>query len=534
VIVDLRSIPAGTTLEADVCIVGGGAAGITLARALASSLSVLLAESGGHALEPDTQALYGGRNIGLPYYALDATRLRYLGGTTNHWAGWCSPLTALDLGPRPWAGIEGWPISLDALGPYYRQAQQVLELGPFTYGDEIWQRLDVSPPLLDPQQLEHRFWQFSPPTVFGQRYRSDLERKPNLTTVLHASAVSLATTPNADHVQSVRLRSLDGSDRVASARVVVVACGGIETPRLLLASNAVQREGLGNGNDLVGRFFMDHPEVDAGVLSLVPKAMPAFVDTYLVNDAGGFRCQPGICPTDAFQRRMRILNCALALDFEVDPWADGTAQLRRIGDLLGNGELPDRLGDRLWSIMTDSSMVVRNVYRRFVEGRSPLPSPAALRKFFLYARCEQSPNPESRVRLGTERDALGMCRVVLDWRLRPIDKATLRTVVRTLGRELGRLELGRVQLPAWLLNDDPADWGEIPRGGHHHIGTTRMSADHGDGVVNPDCRLHTVDNLYVASSAVFPTAGAANPTLTIVALALRLADHLNRRLNGSP
>jgi choline dehydrogenase-like flavoprotein len=161
------------------------------------------------------------------------------------------------------------------------------------------------------------------------------------------------------------------------------------------------------------------------------------------------------------------------------------------------------------------------------------------RGLYVVARAEQAPNPASRVMLSEERDAFGLPRIALDWQLLDVDKRSLKVTMEALDRELRRLSLGRVEPSAWL--DEPeTPWvadplvSNHPVGGYHHMGTTRMATSPRRGVVDADCRVHGLGNLYVAGSSVFPTGGWANPTLTILALALRLGDHLGRKLDPVP
>ena len=189
--------------------------------------------------------------------------------------------------------------------------------------------------------------------------------------------------------------------------------------------------------------------------------------------------------------------------------------------------LPDHLGRDIWDVVTDLDDVARGMFRATPD--DPYHPPYDLsRPIRFYTRLEQCPNPDSRVKLIGEQDALGLNRIALDWQLTDLDKRSLRRSQELIGAEFGRLGVGRFKLDDWLLADDNS-WPEDLHGGHHHMGTCRMSDDPKRGVVDRDCRVHGFDNLYVAGSAVYPTTGYVNPTLTVVALALRLADHLKTK-----
>ena len=257
---DALEIADGTVLEADLAIVGAGPAGITLARAVAGrGRRVLLLEGGGREYEADSQDLYAGTNVGLPYYELEAARLRMLGGTTNHWTGRSVPLDANVFEHRDWVPHSGWPFGLDELLPYYQRAQEVLKLGPFVYQPEPAARLP-----LDPAVIRHGFrqiHQFS----FGEAYGPELAAADQIDLVLHANVTDIQAHADLRRVERLAIRTLDGRRLSARARAFALACGGLETARLLLASNRQAPAGLGNQNDVVGRYFMEHLDADSGV-----------------------------------------------------------------------------------------------------------------------------------------------------------------------------------------------------------------------------------------------------------------------------
>ena len=486
---DAREVPPGTVVEREVCVIGAGAAGITLALELAGApFRVALLESGGFEPEPETQDLYRGRVYGRAYPPLHEARTRRFGGSTHCWTGICRPLEAIDLEAREWVPHSGWPFGLATLRPFYERAQRVCLLEDFVYDGSTW--ASASRPLL-PLELglvETRNFQQAA-TRFGEVHRAAITGAANVDTFLHANAVELRVNEVGSRIESVRATTLAGRELELRARAFVVATGGIETPRLLLASNRTQPQGIGNAHDLVGRFFMEHPHVT--VAAFLPARSDLPLDLYLPHPRGRVLACGVLVPTEAVQRRERIL----------DFWA-----------VLGSeGTLP-----------SFERSLARSVHA--LEGA---PGEAASRAVFLLAAGEQAPNPQSRVRLVPERDALGMPRVQLEWRLSALDKRSLLRGHQLIGRELARAGLGRLQV---LLSHDDAEWPDDLAGGRHHMGTTRMHDDPRQGVVDASCRVHGVANLFVAGSSVFPTSGGASPTLTIVALAIRLADHLKEVL----
>ncbi len=479
----------------DVCVVGGGAAGITVARSLVESgASVVLLESGGLDFDARSASLYQGENVGLPLrfgdaeLSLDSVRLRYLGGSTNHWSGMCHPLDSHDLDVRPHLPWSGWPIDMATLAPYYARAQQTCELGARGWDPTDWfgETYGVSP-RGETAGVRPVVYRFGPPTRFGERYRGDLEASATTRVLLGANVVEIVESNG--RVDSLRVRTLDGNAFGVSADHFVLATGGLEVPRLLLASPGSTGLGVGNEHDLVGRTFMEHPHFVAGRMILTgtgeerrPYALQHWGDVEDWHTWVGFALDPGV------QEAAGVGNAT------VFGWSDG-------GHLAGvASEVSRSMGDAT-SAFTGRSA---GIYTTFI-------------------RTESRPDPESRVTLSDERDALGVPRLRLDWRIGDFEWDTARVTLEHLATSLGESGTGRLEI-------DPR--GEDFRSvvtlgmGNHHMGTARMAVSAGDGVVDATCRVHSTENLYVAGSAVFPTAGAANPTLTIVAFAHRLADHL--------
>jgi choline dehydrogenase-like flavoprotein len=315
-------------------------------------------------------------------------------------------------------------------------------------------------------------------------------------------------------VDALRIRSFDGKEYRARAKAYVLACCSIQNARLLLASNGKASPGLGNAHDLVGRYFMEHLEMPSAELVLAKPAAPMKMYAW---ESGVTKARGEIALDPKLQREHRMLN--------------GTASLE-----------PGSLGEPVKTTFQLLSPEILAAMEKWEKGGRVGPPPfandtvarptgaAAPRVYHLMTRQEQSPNPDSRVTLSAEKDALGMPRAKLDWRLSEIDKRSIRTFYQLLGREVGRTGIGRIQIRDWLLSDDKT-WPSFVSGGWHHMGTTRMHIDPGQGVVDPNCKVHGLANLYIGGAAVYPTAGAANPTLTLVALSLRLADHLKTRLS---
>jgi len=453
----------------DVCIAGSGPAGMTLALALAEKgKDVLLLEGGGTEFSDRSQDLYVGENTGDPYFELDSTRLRFLGGTSNHWGGMCRPLDAIVFAFKGYSPEAHWPIERQDLDPYLARAMEILNLdGDFT--DDV----------LDPAIRRLTFLVSDPVARFLDKYRTTLLENPRIVVALETSLVGVEI--DGTRVGGYRVRDFDGHERTVSADNFVLACGGIENSRLLLHFNAETEGRLVPEARTLGRYWMEHPHFTIG------EALLSYENEH--------REFFGLTPER--MRELGVLNCGLRL--KTLRKREGLQKL--VHDLACTAP---RLGE--W------------VYRQ--TGRSL--SCAVL----LRAAWEQEPNFDSHIGLSaTQRDAFGIPRSVLHWRKTKRDIETVRAAALEFGSFMAQQNAGRVRLAQWVLEDGP--WPEDDElGGNHHMGGTRMSASAADGIVTPDLRLWGVDNMYVAGSSVFPSGGHANPTLTIVQLSLRLADHL--------
>lgn len=517
-IINLAEADPGA-LECQLCIAGAGAAGLSIALQLLGRAprSVVVLEAGGLGLSARSQEIYAGRIVGLPYESLDAARLRYFGGTTNHWAGWCRPLDPSDLAERPWVPRSGWPIGPEDLAPYRARAHDILDLGPVDYDASPLQAEPAALFDLDPSVLVHKLWRLSPPTRFREKYAATFARADAVTVVLNASLVDIRLVDGGTRVQAFRALGPEGKRLTVTARCFVLALGGLETPRLLLNANGQTPNGVGNDHGLVGRCFMEHAHtVSARVV------VPRTIGTGALYTVYRPQAQvvPAVCPSEEAQRRNGILNHSAR--FRLRSFRETAAGYRGLAgaaESLGEFDL-EEAWQNVGELIADIDGAAHGLYNKLV-GRSEFPP----QQVEVLSQCEQAPDPDSRVVLLRERDRLGLHRIALDWRLGELEKRTVRVAGELLGRELRRIGVGGVQLANWLDAGSGA-WGATLAGGNHHMGTTRMADDPRSGVVDRDCRVHGTANLYVAGSSVFPTSGFANPTLTIVELALRLADTL--------
>jgi choline dehydrogenase-like flavoprotein len=560
---DARTIDDGRELSCEVCIIGAGAAGIALARELIGhGPTVIVLESGGMEADLDGLELSMGEQTGLPYFPLETAHLRYFGGSTNHWGGLCRPFDPVDFAPQEWLR-NGWPITLGEIEPYYSRSADICGLPVDDWSVDRWSEnsrhaaVEVSDRLVSRVALQVPRARRS----FGTRFRDELARAENVTVCLHANATEIEMDQDLARATGVAVATLNGRRLSVAARYVVLAAGGIDNPRLLLASRNRSPEGLGNRFDQVGRYFMEHPRFLAA--EIVPgEGFP--VGFYSTHHAGGISIQGYLALTDEIQLEEGLIDVQLRLRanheraFAEADASEAVESLRRLARM-PRGEIPDDLAGDIVNILDDLG---RWQPLTIAGGPLPVPDPAAVEVLLsgsstdrrallsalighigifgvdqitgvpfesidVVARLAQVPNPHSRITLSDEVDALGIPRPRLHWELSRTDReSTLRTL-EILGADIGRAGYGRLRI---LLDETGSEWPDDTRGGYHIMGTTRMHADARRGVVDGHCRIHGIDNVFVAGSSVFTYGGSGTPTLTIVALALRLADHLKERL----
>ncbi|NJR75187.1 MAG: GMC family oxidoreductase [Scytonema sp. CRU_2_7] len=508
-IIDARTLPEETVVDSDICIVGSGAAGIALTKEfLSKSYRVCLLESGG--LEPDelTQSLSEGEDVGFPYFKYIKSS-RSLGGNTNLWYAWCRPLDKIDFKYRSWVPYSGWPFTKEELLPYYNRAQKVCQLPYSDYEPaHLLAAIGNSQLSLLPlygNRIVTKFWQFTvPPLRFGKTYQAELEDAKNIHTYLHANVVEIETNDTGQTVTRVKVACINGIKFWVSSKIFILAMGGIENPRLLLASNKVKNTGLGNQYDIVGRFFMEHPHLyDSG--KIIISNQKHYPLLYTEEAIEQYSAIAGLFPSEELQEGEQILNYSATL-------SPSSSTELNTNDLKVNK----------FEGLADNSF--KKIVKRCLS--HPL-------IFNLQTKLEQAPDPNNRITLSREQDRLGVNKAKLNLKLSLIHKQTILRVQQIIDEELRRTGLGLLKIE---LSDDDNSWppslfteGGPLAAGCHQMGTTRMHIDPKQGVVDENCRVHGMSNLYIAGSSVFPTGGSANPTLTIVALAIRLADCIQQK-----
>lgn len=520
---DARSFPPDFTLHTDVCVVGAGPAGIALANELTnSSLDVMVLEGGGTKVESTAQALNAGESVGITHREYQAGRVRAFGGTAKRWAGQCLRLDKIDFEPRDWVPDSGWPFDLAAFEPYYQRAETFFGVGGQAYDESNYRSFGIDRPEWASGSIESRFTVYTPFLDTGQAFFGSFRKAHKLRVLLHANVTQIETCESGDSAVAVRVRTLEGKVGRVSARAFVVAGGAIENARLLLASHDRRSRGLGNDHDLVGRFFQDHPTTFAATIEGGDPI--ALQQKFRLLYRRRHRYFPKFALSSLLQRQNEVLNSKAHLVFEY-PEHSGLHAMREIYRSLRQGHLPEKTGAHARSVLRDYKEVAAAVVNR-TRGKSAPCGGAAVR---LQCHLEQAPNRNSRIQLSERRDMLGMPTIKVDWQMTGLERKTLQTMTQTVASEFKRLQFGEVHPESWVQNDD-LSWQDNLRDCAHHMGTTRMADSPLRGVVDHNCRVFGLKGLYIAGSSTFPTSGYANPTLTIVALAIRLADHLSSSL----
>ncbi len=549
---DGRNIPNAQVLSTQVCVIGAGAAGVTLALELASQhLEVILLEAGG--LKADKASLRdaAGEIASTGHHApLSECRSRQLGGTTALWVGRCLPLDPIDLERRDYLPGSGWPIEWAELERWYSRANDYCHAGTSTYTlAEALPDAPVSlvPGFRDGALIGSHIERWSLPTHFGRHHRQALSASKRIRVLLYAACTDIEFNSEQRRVTTVSAATAPGRGFQVRAQTFVLAGGGLENTRLLLASNKTETRGIGNRHGHLGRYYMGH--VFGSVAEIRFQGDPRKTVYGLERDADGVYCRRRIWLAPQTQQEEGLLNTAF---WSSNPPASNPKHRNGILSIaylalslpflrerlaapvirkMFIGESPDRSWwPHLCNIFSDlprsSLQGTFFIYRRLFTRRH-IPAlfvynPA--NRYDLYYHAEQAPNRDSRVVLADDVDRFGMRRLRVDLRYSFQDIDSVFRAHEVLAREIqDRQGLASIH---YKRGDVRGHILEQASDGFHQIGTTRMSANERDGVVNGDCRVHGTQNLYVCSSSVFPTSGHANPTLTIVALAVRLGHHI--------
>jgi choline dehydrogenase-like flavoprotein len=558
---DARTFPDGHVVEADVCIVGGGPVGLVLARELGEGFSICVLESGSD--EDATQSALLGETTGEPFEPLEEGRARGQGGTASiwnseirrdEWGARYGLLQASDFERREHVPYSGWPFDLAHLAPYYERAAAACGLGPFEDDPKRWHVSRCATPLDLGDEIETRVVRYGPRSAFTDDYAAWARAAPHVTVCLGARALEIQSD-DSGRATTVDAASSPGTTFGVRARIYVLAAGGIENPRLLLLSKGREPEGLGNRHDLVGRFFTDHPT--AGYrLELASRETArrlAFYDTLVRN---GDLAQGALGLTDATLVSEGLLNSGSIIAPEIVRQMQALESAGAFACALGSKSMPDdalenvrRLGLGLDAVATSAARLaiekvpalepVSRVWPTtrllntlgvgHISGWSRLPAAHLRYKAFgVFQVIELAPEPDRRITLSSTRDAFGQPLPRLHWFVTERERDSMLRTQEILGKAFARAGVGRLSSP-----EEP----EVFPTAHHHLGTTRMHVDEKQGVLDEHGAVHGMSNLFVAGTSTFPTGGYINPTLTAIALTIRLAERIKstaRSLSEQP
>lgn len=498
---------------ADICIVGAGAAGIVLAVDLVRrGKTVLLLEAGGPEIEESSQEPYRSELTGLPHRGIHTGRFRAKGGTTTRWGGQILELDALDFEPRPGIADSGWPFAKTELTRYYERALGLEGLAAVTRQDDaVWREIGLAPPAFP--DLEPYFSRWCPEPNFARLHRATLEESAAATLWLHANAVEPIL--EGDTMRGLRCRTLTGIEVTFRANRFVFCLGAIESSRFFLQPRAGGHPW--NASGLLGKHFQDH--IDCNAATVQPTDPRRFHQAFDNIFSRGFKYHPKLRLAPSRQAAHGTLNVAATMNF-VSHADEALGQLKAIAKKLLRGRLSDVAPSDLAFAARNLPLLARQVVRYGLQHRAYNPPDAHI---FLRVHCEQEPASTSSIILSDDRDSLGLLRTSLHWQISEKELATIRDFVQIAANSFSGL--ASILPDPDLLSGNPAFLARCDDS-NHHMGGMRISSSPSNGLVDPNLRLHGLANAYICSSAVFPTSGFSNPTHTLLALAVRLAEHL--------
>ncbi len=509
----------------DVCICGAGPAGITLARKLSKQFDVCLLEAGGMEFSRESQNFYKGSNTGESYFLLDHCRMRHFGGSSAVWGGACRLLDAVDFAKKPYVQYSGWPIGKQDLDPYVAEASEILDtdLKAQTIRYPIQPVNGWPPAVPGMEETEFHLSRSEPygiPTHFGHKYADEVKQNERIDCFINAAVVDVMLDDALRNVTAFEVSNFLKNRYRVNGRYFVIAAGGIENPRILLNANKQKPAGVGNDQDLVGRFFADHPH--------------QYLGEFILQDE-----------TEAVAQKDPAFNQNVGYAFAgryLTPTREGMLQKQELTYSLGLNPPSSKLvnqNDTDFKSKIRSIVCTTDTLRSAAEWlKGGTVSCVQWTDGYLALQAEQEPNPESRITLTEAQDDFGMPRLNLHWQFTQLDKQTIKNSAFGAAKAFAETNSGRVRLQKWLLEEDMhvPGYGEGTASiiaGPHHMCTTRMSDDPKEGVVDKNLKVYGTDNLYMGGSSVFATGGFSNPTFTIVQLSLRLAEHLDDVMTSS-
>ncbi len=528
-LIDLEEAAAAFTSppKASVCIAGAGVAGLVLAIALADEgIDVHVLEAGGRRFEERSQQIYDAEMAGTKHTGTTAGRFRVFGGSSTRWGGQLLPFTDDIFSPPAALSTVGWPLSAAALEPFYSRIEKIMGTNHLPFSAELASRLGISIPARfeSSPELAVRFSKWAP---FSHRNLArTLGKKAissgRITVFLHANVTECLLAPDGSRIEGFLVRNYRGARFRFVARDYVMATGTIETSRLLLASRSVCPNGIGNTHDQLGRHFHDH--LSAAVAKLKNRASTSLLSwmapVFVGDTTHTARIEAGV----ALRRRLNLL--AIMAHVEIaEPADSGISVARHLLQSIQRGELGSVLRDSYRRLPAASLEIAGLVYNAKVRKRRNISSRAAVN---IRVSCEQRTHSANRIRLAENSpDELGIPRAVVDWRVSDEEILSMRRYTQWLCRELNTLGEDAIDWDPDVIEGDNERFPPI-RDTNHPMGGTVMGLHPTNSVVDTDLRVHGLSNLYIASCSTYPSGGSSNPTFTLMALTLRLAERLKQ------
>lgn len=546
--IDSRKLTHNQIVDADVCIVGSGPAGLAIAREFnGTTTRIAILEAGEFTFNEETASLADGEVIGDPFSPLRDMRVRQFGGMSNVWnidlhTGGIGvryvPMDPIDFEKREWVPNSGWPIVYEDVVPYYHRAHKFCQLGDFNYSSEYWESANQKRTRFQNDDIVSGIFKFGPSDIYFAQYRREMENSPNVSVYLHANATRVDANEDASSVNQIQVACLNGVNFTVKAQSFILAAGAMENARLLLASNNREPNGLGNQHDVVGRYFMDHPLVDFGVLLPFNRSIIGAMGLYDKKRVNNETVMGRYAIAESTLRREQLLNIS-ALVYPRDRRfrSEGNQSAKKLFSSLKHGALPANSLRHLTNVATQSPLIFGNWYHHTLRKEVLKPNLAQgawslgedihrYVKFEVLTQTEQTPHQDNRVVLSKQRDQLGVPRMKLINYWREPDILSIRKAQQLFADAFEKSRVGKL-----IIDDLPRPSAMMST--HHNMGTTRMHADSRQGVVDANSKVHGLSNLFVAGSSIFTTGGYANPTLTIVALSIRLADYIKSSLHSA-
>jgi choline dehydrogenase-like flavoprotein len=521
-IIDLEKCDAESEFSCETVIIGAGAVGIAMAAELVrKGRDVILLEAGGISLETQSQNIFtNARSSGVNLSGLHSGRFRLLGGTTNFWGGQLLPFDPIVFEGRPSLDIEPWPFDRQTLDPYYERAMSLLGMdGGLATDDTVWARANTTLPALG-EELELFFTRWAKTPNLAKCFKADLSA-PGARVFVHANVCGFEPDETGERIARVHMRTFSGRRATVSARHTVLACGTIEIARLLMMPFIDGRKTPWAGNEWLGRGYLDHLDMTAG--EVVPKNQETFHDLFENLFFDGYKYNPKIKLSEQAQREKSLLGIAGFFIFRTS-YQDNAENIKLFLRSVRDGKLPPNWWQLPAHAFAISKILLPFAYRYFHDNRTFHPSGSSI---LFRVSAEQLPIRDSRITLKSERDALGMPIVDVNWAVDGRELETIAYFSEQVRDVLKKADIADIVLEKRLVARDPAYLAEASDT-YHQMGGARMGRDATDGVVDRNLRVHGVLDLYVAGAAVMPSTGFANCTLTAIALGLRLCDHLAR------